>query len=166
VPAHEELEELRLPGEDAAHDLLVREHGVDQGTAGGREIHGRRAFVGGILGVAGVYVFGPAYTRLLTSIFAATTPLHDPQGAVALLPPFQAGLYVALFVAAFADFKWRPFVIGLALLGLSQIAALAVLHLAASHAALTPHVRDVRAWALAIPLLLVAAMATYDRPRH
>jgi hypothetical protein len=126
----------------------------------------RRAFVGGILGVAGVYVFGPAYARLLTSIFAATTPLHDPQGAVALLPPFQAGLYVALFVAAFADFKWRPFVIGLALLGLSQIAALAVLHLAASHAALTPHVRDVRAWALAIPLLLVAAMATYDRPRH
>jgi hypothetical protein len=125
----------------------------------------RRGLVGVILGFACVYLLGLPYAGLLTWMFAANTLLPDPQGAIALLPPFQVGLYVALFVAAFAILKWRPFVIGLALLGLSQVAALAMLHIVASHA-LTPHVRDIRAWALGIPLLLVASMVAHDRPHH
>jgi exosortase/archaeosortase family protein len=125
----------------------------------------RRALVGMTLGLACVYLLGLPYADLLTWTFAANAPLPDPQGAIALLPPFQVGLYVALFVAASAILKWRPFVIGLALLGLSQVAALAMLHIVASHA-LTPHVRDVRAWALGIPLLLVGWMVAHDRPHH
>jgi len=125
----------------------------------------RRALVGVMLGFACVYLLGLPLAGLLTWMFAANTPLPDPQGAIALLAPFQVGLYVALFVAAFAILKWRSFVIGLALLGLSQVAALAMLHIVASHA-LTPHVRDVRAWALGIPLLLVGWMVAHDRPHH
>ena len=43
---------------------------------------------------------------------------------------------------------------------------LAALHFVVGHVGLTPHVRDVRAWALAGPLLVVLAMVTYDRPRR
>lgn len=126
----------------------------------------RRALLGGALGGVLVYVLGAPYARALTAVFAAGTPLEDPQGAIALLPAFQVGLYVALVVAAFVVFKWRPFVTGLALLGLSQIAVFAALHVLVRHAGLMPHVRDVRAWALAGPLLVVAAMVANDRPRR
>ncbi|MBA2260631.1 MAG: hypothetical protein H0W18_17220, partial [Acidobacteria bacterium] len=126
----------------------------------------RRALLGAALGGVCVYLLGPRYTRALTSAFAAGTSIEDPQGAIALLPAFQLGLYVALAVAAFVVLKWRPFVIGLAALGLSQIAVFAALHFMIRHAGFTPHVRDVRAWALAGPLLVVVAMVTYDRPRR
>jgi exosortase/archaeosortase family protein len=126
----------------------------------------RRAILGGALGVAIVYLLGPPYTRALTSAFAAGVPLNDPQGAIALLPAFQIGLYVALSIAAFVVLQWRPFVTGLGLLGLSQIAVFAALHFGLRYAEFTPDVRDIRAWALAGPLLVVAAMVTYDRPRQ
>ena len=126
----------------------------------------RRAFGASSLGIAVVAVLGPLYTGALMPAFAAGTPFHDPQGAIALLPSFQVGLYVALFVAAFVLFEWRRFVLGIALLGLSQIAALTLLHVVVRYAGVTPHVRDVRAWALGIPLLLVAVLATHERPRH
>ena len=113
-----------------------------------------------------VYLLGPVYARAVTSAFAAVTPLEDPQGAIALLPAFQVGLYVALSVAAFVVLNWRPFVTGLALLGLSQIAVFAALHFVVRHAGLTPEVRDIRAWTLAGPLLVVMAMVTYERPRR
>jgi hypothetical protein len=40
VPAHQELEELRLAGEDAAHDLLVGGNRGHQAAQGGGEVHG------------------------------------------------------------------------------------------------------------------------------
>jgi hypothetical protein len=126
----------------------------------------RRAMVGGLLGAAFVYLVGPLYTRGLASIFAAGPPLDDPQGALALLPAFQLGLYVALTLTLFAFAKWLPIVAGLAVLGLTQVLGFAALHLVAVHAGLAPHVRDVRAWAVAGPLLVVAAMVTYDRSRR
>jgi hypothetical protein len=126
----------------------------------------RRALLGVALGGAVVYLFGPSYARALTSAFAAGAPLEDPQGAIALLPAFQMGFYVALAVAAFVVFEWRPLVTGLALLGLSQAAVFAALHFLARHGGLVPHVRDVRAWALAGPLLVVVAMVTCERPRR
>jgi hypothetical protein len=52
------------------------------------------------------------------------------------------------------------------LLAASQIAVFAALHFGLRYAEFTPHVRDIRAWALAGPLLVVAALVTYDRPRH
>jgi len=123
----------------------------------------RRALVGGLLGAAFVYLVGPLYTRGLAFIFAAGPPLDDPQGALALLPAFQIGLYVALTLTLFAFARWRPIVAGVAVLGLSQVVGFAALHLVSVHAGLAPHVRDVRAWAVAAPLLLVAAMVTHDR---
>ena len=69
--------------------------------------------------------------------FAAGTPLEDPQGALALLPAFQVGLYLALWVAAFVAPSLEAFLAGLALLGLTQMATFVALHLLASHAGFT-----------------------------
>jgi len=126
----------------------------------------RRALLGGALGGIVVYLAGPPYARALAWMFSAGTTLDDPQGAIALLPAFQAGLYVALSVAAFAVFTWRPFVVGLALLAFSQIAAFAAMHFVVRHAGFAPHVRDVRGWAIAIPLLVAAAVVNYAQPRR
>jgi exosortase/archaeosortase family protein len=133
---------------------------------GGGAAAWRRALLGGALGGLFVYLLGAPYTRVLTSVFAAGTPLEDPQGAIALLPEFQIGLYVALSVAVFVALNWQPFVTGLALLAFSQVAVFRALHFVVRHTGLTPHVRDVRAWAIAAPLFLVVAMVTYDRPRR
>ena len=51
-------------------------------------------------------------------------------------------------------------------IGLSQAAVFAALHFLMRHGGLVPHVRDVRAWALAAPLLVVVATVTYARPRR
>lgn len=124
----------------------------------------RRALLGVALGCVVIYLLAPASTALATAI--AARHLADPQSALALLPAFQVGLYLALCVTAFTAVTWRLFTAGLVLLGLSQVAALAALFLVVQYAGLTPHVRDVRAWALAAPLLLIVAMVRYDRPRR
>lgn len=126
---------------------------------------GRRALLGAALGAAFVYFAGPLYTQVLSGAFAWGAPLDDPQGAVRFLPAFQVGLYAALCVAGFVMFNWRLAAAGLAALGVSQVVVLAVLHLLARQA-MTPHVREVRAWALAGPLLIVAAMVSYERSRR
>jgi hypothetical protein len=84
-------------------------------------------------------------------------------GAIAFLPAFQVGLYLALWVAAVAV-GWRPFLAGLAVLGLTQTAGLLALNALASHASLTAHVRDVRGWAVAGPVLIFAAVVKLARP--
>ena len=126
----------------------------------------RRAFLGAAIGGAFACLAAPLAARALSAAFAAGSPLDDPQGAIALLPAFQIGLYVALAVAAFAAVTWRPFVAGLAILGLSQVAVFAALAAVRHHAGLMPHVRDVRAWAVAAPLMLIAAMVTRERASH
>jgi hypothetical protein len=70
---------------------------------------------------------------------------------------------MALWVAAFVAVGWRRFLTGLALLELIQMATLVALHVLASHSGLTPHVRDVRAWAVVGPLLVVVAVVNFDR---
>ena len=89
---------------------------------GARATAWRRAILGGALGGVIAYALGSSYTQALTSTFGSGVPLDDPQGAIALLPAFQIGLYVALSIAAFVALHWRPFVTGLGLIGLSQIA--------------------------------------------
>jgi exosortase/archaeosortase family protein len=115
-----------------------------------------RAVIGIIVGVAFVRLLGPFYTRVVA--YPAGVPIDDPQGAIALLPAFQIGLYLALWVAAFVAVGWRRFLGGLAVLQLTQTAGLLTLHALASHSGLTAHVRDVRGWAVAGPLLIVAAV--------
>lgn len=130
---------------------------------GGRAALGH-ALLGVIAGVAFVHLVGPFYTRLVT--YPAGAPLQDPQGAIALLPAFQVGLYLALWVAAFAAVGWGRFLAGLAVLGLTQTAGLLALHALVSHAGLTAHVRDIRGWAVAGPLLIFAAAVNGGRARH
>jgi hypothetical protein len=93
-------------------------------------------------------------------------PLDDPQGAMALLPAFQVGLYLALWIAAFVAVGWRRFLAGVALLWLTQTAGLLVLHAIASQSGLTAHVRDVRGWAVAGPVLIFAAVVHAAQARR
>ena len=127
----------------------------------------RRALLAVLLGAAFVYLLGAPYTWLVTSaakVLGGAAPLHDPQGAIAALPAFQVGLYVAVWVAAFVAAGWRRLLAGLALLALTQVAGLLALHVLASHSGLTPHVPDVRAWAVVGPLLVIAAVVSVGRP--
>jgi exosortase/archaeosortase family protein len=130
---------------------------------GGRTAFGR-ALVGVMVGVLFVCLPGPSYTRAVTAL--AGSPLDDPQGAIALLPAFQVGLYLALWVAAYVAVGWKRFLAGLAVLGLTQTTGLFALHALASHSGLTAGVSDVRGWAVAGPLLIVAAVVNLDRTRR
>jgi exosortase/archaeosortase family protein len=131
--------------------------------------HGRRAAAGyalaGIItGVLFVYLAGPLYTRAIT--YPSGTAFDDPQGAIALLPSFQVGLYLALWVAAFVTVGWRRFLGGLAALGVTQTAGLLALQALATYPGLTAHVRDVRGWAVAGPVLIFAAVVNLGRARR
>ncbi len=130
---------------------------------GGRAAPGH-ALAGIAAGILFVYVLGPAYTRAVT--YPAGAPLDDPQGALAFLPAFQIGLYLALWVAAFVAIGWRRFLSGLAVLAFTQTAGLLLLHALASHSGLAAHVRDVRAWAVAVPVLIFAAVVDGARARR
>ena len=130
---------------------------------GGRGALGH-AVIGVIVGVLFVRIFGPLYTSLVNGF--GPVPIDDPQGAIAFLPAFQVGLYLALSVAAFAAFGWGRFLAGLAVLGLTQTAGLLALHALAGHAGLMPHVRDVRGWAVAGPVLIFVAVVNVARARR
>jgi len=85
---------------------------------------------------------------------------------IAFLPAFQTGLYFALWAAAFVAVGWTRFVAGVAVLGVTQAAGLLALHALASDFGLTAHVRDVRGWAVAGPVLIFAAVIYVARTRE
>jgi hypothetical protein len=131
--------------------------------------HGRRtaaphALLGLIAGVASLRLLGPFFQRVVS--YPAGTPLDDPQGAIAFLPAFQMGLYLAVWVAAFTAVGWRRFLIGFAVLELTQTAGLLALHALTTHSGFTVHVPEVRGWAVAGPLLVVAAMVNLAHARR
>lgn len=142
--------------------LVARRRQPDRGKAA------RRALLGVGLGAVFILLLGSRYTgfvlyatRVLggaTSAGAARPPTEDPQGAIALLPAFQVGLYLALWIAARTTCGWKRFVAGLALLGLLQMATLITLPLFAGFFDTSMLVQGVRAWAVAAPLLVVAFM--------
>jgi hypothetical protein len=111
------------------------------------------------------YLLGPVYSSLLSTL-NIEIPFNDAQGAMASLPPFQTGLYVALGIAAMRAVAWRAFAAGLAMIVLVQATAFGVLVAVARFSDLTPHIRDVRAWAIAAPLaIVVLGVVTHDRRR-
>lgn len=140
--------------------LAARWRHPDRGTAA------RRALLGVGLGSAFLLLMGAAYTgfvlratRALGELAGAGgPPPEDPQGAIALLPAFQVGLYLALWAASRVTFGWERFVAGLALLGVLQAATLAALPLLAGHLGVPVLVQGVRAWAIAAPVLVVAVV--------
>ena len=125
----------------------------------GRKMAPRHALTGALVGVLFVALLGPVYARAIT--YSAGAPLDDPQGAIAILPAFQIGLYLALSVAAFVAVGWGRFFAGLAVLGVTQTAGLLALQTGFS-----APVAQVRAWAIAGPVMIFAAMVTIGRPRH
>jgi hypothetical protein len=137
----------------------------DRGTAV------RRALLGVGIGASFVLLLGAPYSRFALqatralagalSTGLASPPPQDPQGAVALLPAFQAGLFLALWVAARVAFGWKKFFAGLALLVLIQAATLAALPLFAGRVGASLLVQGVRAWAVAVPILVVALMSRF-----
>lgn len=133
---------------------------------GARETALRRALLGASAGAFLGYASAPLYAWLLRSAVSPVGPLTDPQGALALLPAFQAGLFVALTVALFTWARWRSVGIGLAALGLSQAVFSAGLVFGARHGGFIPGVPGIRAWAVAVPALLVLAIAAHERPRR
>jgi exosortase/archaeosortase family protein len=114
------------------------------------------ALAGVSVGVLFVYFLGPLYTRIVA--YPVGVPLDDPQDAISMLPAFQLGLFGAVWIAAFMAVGWRRFVAGLAVLGLTQTVGLLALHVLAHHSGMTAHVRDIRGWAVAGPLLALAAV--------
>ena len=128
----------------------------------GRGLAPAYALAGVVAGVAFVYLLGPLYTALVIS---AGAPANDPQGAIAFLPAFQAGLYLALSIAAFSVIDWKPLVAGFAVLALTQATGLFVLHAIAA-SGVSAHVRDIRGWAVAGPVLIAAVVANVARARR
>ena len=130
----------------------------------GRRTGARHAAAGVLAGVLFLYLLGGPYARVVA--YPAGGPIGDPQGALAFLPSFQVGLFLALSVAALAGVGWKRFLAGLAALGATQAAGLAALHALAAHPDLTLHVRDIRAWAVAAPVIIFAAVVQSVPPRR
>ena len=130
---------------------------------GGRHAAGYAA-AGAVAGVLFAWLLGGPYTSAVAPRMAGT--IADPQGALALLPSFQVGLYLALSVAALAAVWWKRFLVGLAALGATQAAGLAALHALALSPDFVLQVRDVRAWAIAAPVLIFAAVVHGVPPRR
>ncbi|MDO8680021.1 MAG: hypothetical protein Q7R30_15975 [Acidobacteriota bacterium] len=128
----------------------------------GRTIAPGYALAGIVAGISFVYLLGPLYTQL---VIGRGAPLNDPQGAIAFLPAFQAGLYLALSIAAFASTDWKPLVAGFVVLALTQATGVFLLH-AIAESGISAHVREIRGWAIAGPVLIAAVVANVARARR
>lgn len=127
----------------------------------------RHAATGLVVAVLFVWWLGPLYTaRVLGWTLRPAPMLDDPQGAIVFLPAFQVGLYLALSVVTVVSLGWQTFLAGLALLGVTQAAGLFTLQALATHDGPAPHVSAIRAWAVAAPVLICAAMVSLGRPRR
>ena len=122
--------------------------------AGGRTY--ARAAAALLLAVAFVQLLGAPYTSAILRFNA--TPVADAQGALLFLPAFQFSLFLALWVAAFVPSGWTRFLCGASLLVAIQIVVSGGVRLLVVHAGIAPLVRDVRAWALVGPVLVIAAV--------
>jgi exosortase/archaeosortase family protein len=94
--------------------------------------------------------------RVAPHTLTALSESGDAQGALALLPAYQAGLLLALGVAALTG--WRRLLPALGVLVASQIALLLVLGELADRAGWVPHSLLLRAWAVAAPVALTVVM--------
>ena len=130
---------------------------------------------GAALGAAAILaiVAGGPMTRAVLGIARAVASLASPtlteltapgdaQGALALLPAYQAGLLLALGMTAFAS--WRRLLSAFAVLLASQVALLVVLGELADHAGLVAHALLLRAWAVGVPVVLAWLMLRATQP--
>jgi len=125
-----------------------------------------RAVAALALAVAFVRLLGAPYTHAILWFRTAATAFDDSQGALMFLPAFQFGLFLALWVAAFVPSGWIRFLCGASLLAAIQIAVAGGVQLLAVHTGITPLVRDVRAWALLGPALIIATVVNVASRRR
>jgi exosortase/archaeosortase family protein len=111
---------------------------------------------GGLALTRAVLAAARAVALVATHTVTDLAPAGDDQGALALLPVFQASLLLALGWAAGA--RWRRLAWAFGALFVSQVALLVVVGEVAAHADLLPHALFVRAWAIAVPVALTLAM--------
>ena len=90
----------------------------------------------------------------LTSLSTA----DDEQGALVLLPAFQVGLTLGLWIALTGGRGKMRLARGLAVIALTQVALLAVLGFLASRG-VHPHALVLRGWAIGLPIALAARWA-------
>ena len=131
---------------------------------GARPSTGLRAVAAIALATGFVALLGTPYTNAI--VWLRPMAFSDPQGALRFLPEFQFALFLALWVAAFVPSGWRRFACGVALLAAIQIAVSGGVQLLFTHAGVAPLVRDIRAWALLGPALVVAAVVTLAPARR
>jgi len=125
-----------------------------------------RAVAALALAIAFVRLLGEPYTHAILWFRTAATTFDDPQGALMFLPAFQFGLFLALWTAAFVPSGWTRFLCGASLLAAIQIAVAGGVQLLAVHAGIAPLVRDIRAWALLGPALIIATVVNVASPRR
>lgn len=125
-----------------------------------------RAVAAMALAIAFVRLLGAPYTDAILRLGAAGSALDDPQGALVFLPAFQSGLFLALWTAGFVASGWRRFLCGAGLLAAIQIAVAGAVPLLAAHTGIAFLVRDVRAWALLGPVLIIATVVNLASPRR
>lgn len=135
-------------------------------VAWGRGLQAWRISVAACL-VGGVcaYLFAAIYAQGLATL-SVEIPFNDAQGAMASLPSFQSGLFIALTIATLPVVGWRAAALGLGALLTVQAVTFGLLHALSRYSDLAPHIRDVRAWAIAAPLAIVMiGLVTRDRSR-
>ena len=86
-------------------------------------------------------------------------PFADEQGAAAMLPAFQVGLFVALWAAVAGRAAWRRALLGLGVLAASQATLALPVGELAYHVGFDPHVSLIRAWTVVVPVALVWVLA-------
>jgi exosortase/archaeosortase family protein len=123
-----------------------------------------RAVAGLVLATAFVQLLGGPYTHAIH--WLKTPAFEDPQGAMMFLPAFQFGLFLALWVAAFVPRGWTRFLCGASLLAAIQIAVSGGVQWLFVHAGVAPLVRDIRAWALLGPALIIAMVVNVAPSRR
>lgn len=123
----------------------------------------RQWILGCAAGAVAIYLTAPVYAH---TALAATASLAgaDPQGAIGFVPSFQIGLALALALAASVH-SWRAAAIGLGLLAVAHVTFLAVLDIGSRYG-LAPHARDVRVWAVLVPVLIVMGLVAHERSRQ
>ena len=131
---------------------------------GARASTGLRAFAALALAMAFVVILGAPYTGAI--VWFRTIAFDDPQGALTFLPAFQFGLFLALWAAAFTASGWTRFLCGASLLAAIQIAVSAGVQLLYVHAGIAPLVRDIRAWAIVGPALIIAGVVNVAPSRR
>lgn len=135
---------------------VARRAGVALGAAAILAAVLGHALTTAVLGAAG------ALASLAPQTLTELAAPGDAQGALALLPAYQAGLLLAIGMTAFPG--WRRFLLAFGLLLASQVVLLAVLGELAAHAGLVAHALLLRAWAVAVPVVLALVLWRAGQP--